>query len=376
MVAANHPSYLDPILLSLQVTRPIRFMAWDALFRVPLLGALHARVRGLPGGRAAGQGTRARSRRRRRCVEAGEVVGLFPEGKRSRTGWMEPVAARGRGAARPGRPGAPLVPATHHRRLPRLAVLPVALPQPARILVRFHEPIDPRAYRDLPEEEGIAALLAELRQRVERSLLPGVKADLRMNVLYRLPAPWPRLHECCRRWWSATVVFWKTRSLAAVAPAYFYLAYLFVDHLLLPQSRLVKWLRNGSPVLFVLGYGPVVLAALGAPRVPAPEALAALCLGGLFAYLYEHARTSMGAVRGFVLAAALEILARAGSRTRWARTWRCRSSRQSSPSASAACSGAMRRRCCSPTWRWSHGCCRSARAHCCRTPLSRWRSGR
>ena len=33
MIAANHPSYLDPILLSLQVERPIRFMAWDALFR-------------------------------------------------------------------------------------------------------------------------------------------------------------------------------------------------------------------------------------------------------------------------------------------------------------------------------------------------------
>ncbi|PYQ54253.1 MAG: 1-acyl-sn-glycerol-3-phosphate acyltransferase, partial [Acidobacteria bacterium] len=40
VVAANHPSYLDPILLSLQVPRPIYFMAWDALFRVPLLGAL------------------------------------------------------------------------------------------------------------------------------------------------------------------------------------------------------------------------------------------------------------------------------------------------------------------------------------------------
>jgi 1-acyl-sn-glycerol-3-phosphate acyltransferase len=38
VVASNHPSYLDPVLLSLQVRRPIRFMAWDALFRVPLLG--------------------------------------------------------------------------------------------------------------------------------------------------------------------------------------------------------------------------------------------------------------------------------------------------------------------------------------------------
>ena len=40
VVAANHPSYLDPILLSLDVKRPIRFMAWDAMFRVPFVGAL------------------------------------------------------------------------------------------------------------------------------------------------------------------------------------------------------------------------------------------------------------------------------------------------------------------------------------------------
>ena len=33
VIASNHPSYLDPVRLSLQVERPIRFMAWDALVR-------------------------------------------------------------------------------------------------------------------------------------------------------------------------------------------------------------------------------------------------------------------------------------------------------------------------------------------------------
>lgn len=40
--------------------------------------------------------------------------------------------------------------------------------------------------------QAVSALLAELRRRVDRTLLPGVKADLRINLLYRLPAPWPR----------------------------------------------------------------------------------------------------------------------------------------------------------------------------------------
>jgi 1-acyl-sn-glycerol-3-phosphate acyltransferase len=306
VVAANHPSYLDPVLLSLQVARPIHFMAWDALFKVPLLGAVMRALGAFPVDTRRGKGRDAYDKARA-LLEAGEVVGLFPEGKRSRTGWMEPALREG--AARLAREtGAPVVPASitgAFRAWPHYQ----ALPRPGRVRVRFHEPIDSRPFRDLPEQQGLGELLAEIRRRVERSLLPGVKADLRMNVLYRTSSPWPRMYEMLAPLVAATVVFWKTRTLVAVAPAYLYLAYLFVDHLLLPQSRLVKWLRNGSPVFFALAYGPVVLSALGAPPVPAGRALAAVCLGGLFAYLYERTRVALGAVRGFVGVAALEAAA-------------------------------------------------------------------
>ena len=40
IVAGNHPSYLDPLLVALPVKRTIRYMAWDGLFKVPLLGPL------------------------------------------------------------------------------------------------------------------------------------------------------------------------------------------------------------------------------------------------------------------------------------------------------------------------------------------------
>ena len=306
VVAANHPSYLDPVLLSLQVSRPIHFMAWDALFRIPLLGAVMRAFGAFPVDVRRGQGKNAYEKARG-LLEAGEVVGLFPEGKRSRAAWMEPALREG--AARLAlETGAPIVPATitgafrvwpHYR----------SLPHPGRVRVRFHEPIDSRPYRNRPEGEGLAELLAELRRRVERSLLPGVKADLRMNVLYGLPSPWPRMFEVAPALAAATVVLWKTRSLVSVAPAYLYLAYLFLDHLLLPQSRLVKWLRNASAALFALLYGPTVLAAVGGPPVPGQAALLAVCLGGLFPYLYERTRITMGALRGFVLVVGLEILA-------------------------------------------------------------------
>jgi hypothetical protein len=183
-------------------------------------------------------------------------------------------------------------------------------PKPARILVRYHDPIDPADYKGRSPEDAVEALLAELRRRVERSLLPGVKADLRISVLYRTPAPAPRLHEYAPALAFALLVFWKTRSFAAVAPAYGYLAYLLLDQFVIPQRRLVKWARNASSFFFVLLYGGLVLSpALGLPPVPAQGALLSVMCGAGFAYLYERGRVAVGFGRGVVLTACLELLA-------------------------------------------------------------------
>ncbi len=94
VIASNHPSYLDPVLLSLQLRRPIHFMAWDALFRVPLLGPLIRLFGAFPVDVRPGQG-RAAYAQAKALIHAGELVGLFPEGKRSRAGWMEPALREG-----------------------------------------------------------------------------------------------------------------------------------------------------------------------------------------------------------------------------------------------------------------------------------------
>lgn len=302
IVAANHPSYLDPILLSLQAKRTIRFMAWDALFRVPVLASLIRAFGAFPVDTTRGRGGSAYETARD-LVEAGEIVGLFPEGRRSRSGWMEGDLRLG--AARLSlETGAHLYPATivgAFRAWPHFK----ALPKPARIKVRFHEPIDPAPYRALPEAEAALELLAELRRRVERTLMPGVKADTKIEELYKTPAPWPQPYEYLPVFALALLGFWKTRSFATVAPAYAFLALLLADTLFLPQRRIVKWVRRGLTPFFLMVWGGSLLAPLGQPPVLGGGALVALVAGALFPYLYARAAVSLEALKGFSLACLL-----------------------------------------------------------------------
>src|SRR5260221_655064 len=186
-----------------------------------------------------------------------------------------------------------------------------ALPRPARIRVRYHEAIDPAPYRGQPEEVALPALLAELQRRVDRSLQPGVKADLRMMLLYAAPAPLPRAHEVAAAALVAIVLLLHGRGPASLLPSAAYLGYLGLDWRFVPQSRLAKWIRNVSPVVLLLASGPALLRALGSPPVPAGAALVAILAGAIYPYVYVRRRTAMTFLRGMVLAFALEGAAQA-----------------------------------------------------------------
>jgi hypothetical protein len=137
---------------------------------------------------------------------------------------------------------------------------------------------------------------------VEVTLLPGVKADRKIDELYRTSAPWPRLAEAMPALGLALFVFWKTRSFALVWPCYGYIGYLLLDLLLVPQRRLTKWIRNGSAAAFTIAYVLNVLPSLGRPAPLATAALAALMAGAGFPYLYDRGRTALGFVQGLTLA--------------------------------------------------------------------------
>ena len=87
VIASNHPSYLDPVLLSLQVERPIRFMAWDALFRVPLLGAFMGLFGAFPWTSGSAGGATRTSRPGRSSRTASWSASFPRESARDRAGW-------------------------------------------------------------------------------------------------------------------------------------------------------------------------------------------------------------------------------------------------------------------------------------------------
>lgn len=87
IVVANHLHLADPPLLSASIPRRIVFMAKEELFRswwgLPLVrgwGAISVRK---------GRLDRAAIRRAGQVLASGQVLGMFPEGKRSATGQLQ-----------------------------------------------------------------------------------------------------------------------------------------------------------------------------------------------------------------------------------------------------------------------------------------------
>src|SRR5262245_15409893 len=137
IVAGNHPSYLDPMLVWLPIKRTIRFMAWDALFKVPVLGQLIKAMGAFPVDVRKGKGESA-YREALRVLNGGDALGIFPEGQRSEAG---PMGELRTGVARLAvETGAAIVPVTiggAYRAWPKWKLLP----KPAKIIVWYHEPI-------------------------------------------------------------------------------------------------------------------------------------------------------------------------------------------------------------------------------------------
>ncbi|MFW5923453.1 MAG: lysophospholipid acyltransferase family protein [Planctomycetota bacterium] len=136
VLAANHQSFLDPVLIGMTLERPIHYLARASLFQPPGFGPLIRALGAYPLRR--GQADGAALRQALKIIRREEALLLFPEGTRSTDGTLAPMQP---GAAMlAARCDVPLLPVCIEgafRAWPRTAILP----RPAPVAVQFGSPI-------------------------------------------------------------------------------------------------------------------------------------------------------------------------------------------------------------------------------------------
>ncbi len=89
IIAANHLSFIDSLLLMYSLGRPVRFLGKAEYMDSVLTRTLFPAVGMIPIDRS-GSGLAGTLRVARRCLEDGHLLGIFPEGTRSRDGQLLP----------------------------------------------------------------------------------------------------------------------------------------------------------------------------------------------------------------------------------------------------------------------------------------------
>jgi 1-acyl-sn-glycerol-3-phosphate acyltransferase len=182
ILAPNHVSELDPILVALGVWRlgrAPRFMAKQSLFRVPVLGAAMRATGMIPVARTSSRNSAAQTMAQATAlVEDGRGVIVYPEGTLTRDPDLWPMRGKS-GAARLALAGdLPLIPVAHWgvqnimgRYARGLSVWPprklvrMAIGDPVDLSDLKDRPTDPAAISEATARvmDAITALLEEIR---------------------------------------------------------------------------------------------------------------------------------------------------------------------------------------------------------------------
>jgi 1-acyl-sn-glycerol-3-phosphate acyltransferase len=87
ILAINHQSIWDPLVAASSLPRKVSFMAKEELFSIPVLGKIFSKLGAFPVKR--GQGDMNAIRQSLAILKEGRVLGLFPEGTRSKNGEIQ-----------------------------------------------------------------------------------------------------------------------------------------------------------------------------------------------------------------------------------------------------------------------------------------------
>lgn len=157
LLCSNHIDNLDPPVVGITAPRPVRFMAKEELFQMPILKGLLPRLHAFPVKR--GMSDRQAMRTALKILKGGEVVGLFPEGTRSKTGELQKgLAGAGFFALRGDAVVMPCAIIGSYKPFRRLKVI-------------YGQPIDMTPYRErkASPEEVTEVIMEEIRKLIEKN---------------------------------------------------------------------------------------------------------------------------------------------------------------------------------------------------------------
>jgi len=138
VLAPNHASFLDPLLVGAVTRRRITFLMTEVIWRSPTLGWFYRWSRSLPV--SVRSANRETLRTARTVLQQGRVICIFPEGGISRDGGL--LLGNPGAVSLVLAEGVPVVPVGilgAHRAMPANG----RFPWPAKVVVRFGEPIMP-----------------------------------------------------------------------------------------------------------------------------------------------------------------------------------------------------------------------------------------
>ncbi|MEK3853332.1 lysophospholipid acyltransferase family protein [Cytobacillus sp. FSL H8-0458] len=155
LLCSNHIDNLDPPVVGINAPRPVYFMAKEELFNVPVLGKIVPHLNAFPVKR--GMSDREALRKGLAILKEGNVLGLFPEGTRSKTGQL------GKGLAGAG----------FFALRSEAHVVPCAIIGPykafSKLKVVYGTPIDMKELRErkASAEETTERIMSEIRKLIE-----------------------------------------------------------------------------------------------------------------------------------------------------------------------------------------------------------------
>ncbi|MBT2689995.1 1-acyl-sn-glycerol-3-phosphate acyltransferase [Bacillus sp. ISL-47] len=157
LLCSNHIDNLDPPVVGINAPRPVHFMAKEELFNVPVLGKIFPHLNAFPVKR--GMSDREALRKGLGILKEGKVLGLFPEGTRSKTGQL------GKGLAGAG----------FFALRSEAHVMPCAIIGPykafSKLKVVYGKPIEMKELRErkASAEETTEFIMEEIRKLIEEN---------------------------------------------------------------------------------------------------------------------------------------------------------------------------------------------------------------